>query len=61
MSVGDVMAALTAGQESGRLPQLRDDTSVPDQIKALAWDSSGDNVRMTWQPGVWVAKPVIEA
>ncbi len=44
MTVGDVQAALTAGQESGRLPQLRDDTSVPEQIKALAWDSDKDNV-----------------
>jgi hypothetical protein len=39
MSVGDVMAALTAGQESGRLPELREDTTVADQLKALAWDS----------------------
>jgi hypothetical protein len=52
MSVGDVMAALTAGQESGRLPQLRDDTSVPDQIKALAWDSAGDNVCGAWDAGL---------
>lgn len=41
MSVGDVMASLTACQESGRLPALRDDTTVEDQIKALTWDSLG--------------------
>lgn len=39
MSVGDVMGALTAAQESGRLQQLRDDTTVLDQLKALSWDS----------------------
>jgi hypothetical protein len=44
MSVGDVMAALTAGQESGRLPELREDTTVAEQLKALAWDSL--NVRV---------------
>jgi len=41
MSVGDVMASLTACQESGRLPALRDDTTVEDQVKALTWDSLG--------------------
>jgi hypothetical protein len=39
MSVGDIMGARTAAQESGRLPPLRDDTTVQDQVKALAWDS----------------------
>lgn len=39
MSAGDVLASLTALQESGRLPELRDDTTVADQLKALAWDT----------------------
>jgi hypothetical protein len=44
MSGGDVAASLTALQESGRLPELRDDTTVADQLKALAWDTL--NVRV---------------
>jgi hypothetical protein len=39
MSLGDIMASLTAAQESGRLPPLRDDTAVQEQVIALTYDS----------------------
>lgn len=41
MGVPEVMAALKAGQDAGRLPQLSQGASLEDLLKALAFDSLG--------------------
>ncbi len=41
MGVPDVMSALKAGQDTGRLPQLSEGASVEALLNALAYDSLG--------------------